>query len=162
MVDDHEFRLDLYYRLNAVELTLPPLRERPEDIPLLSTFFLNRYNEQNHTNKILSADAVRLMQKYSWPGNVRELQHLIESMVVLCQSDTITADQLPDELQDTGDLSSGDARDGKEMTLKECVEQFEIQLIQKALNNTASAAEAAKKLGIDASTLCKKRKRYGI
>lgn len=102
------------------------------------------------------------MQKYSWPGNVRELQHLIESMVVLCQSDTITADQLPDELKDTGDLSSGDARDQKEMTLKECVEQFEIQLIQKALNNTASAAEAAKKLGIDASTLCKKRKRYGI
>lgn len=162
MVDDHEFRLDLYYRLNAVELTLPPLRERPEDIPLLSTFFLNRYNEQNHTNKILSADALRLMQKYSWPGNVRELQHLIESMVVLCQSDTITADQLPDELKDTTALSSGDALDGKEMTLKECVEQFEIQLIQKALNNTTSAAKAAKTLGIDASTLCKKRKRYGI
>ena len=73
-------------------------------------------------------------------------------MVVLCQSDAITADQLPDELKDTTELSSGDALDGKEMTLKECVEQFEIQLIQKALNNTASAAEAAKKLGIDAST----------
>ena len=112
------FRQDLYYRLNAVELTLPPLRERPEDIPLLSTFFLNRYNEQNHTNKILSADAVRLMQKYSWPGNVRELQHLIESMVVLCQSDTITADQLPDELKDTTDLSSGDTRDQKRNDIK--------------------------------------------
>ena len=74
-------------------------------------------------------------------------------MVVLCQSDTITADQLPDELKDTTELSSGDALDGKEMTLKECVEQFEIQLIQKALNNTASAAKAAKTLGIDASTL---------
>ena len=72
-------------------------------------------------------------------------------MVVLCQSDAITADQLPDELKDTTDLSSGDTRDKKEMTLKECVEQFEIQLIQKALNNTDSAAKAAKTLGIDAS-----------
>ena len=163
MVANHEFRLDLYYRLNAVELTLPPLRERPEDIPMLFTFFLNRYNEQNQTSKMLSADAARLMQKYSWPGNVRELQHLIESLVILCQGDTITADQLPDEFRDTADSAFGRSSEvNKELTLKQSVEQFEIQLIQNALKNTASAAEAAKKLGIDASTLCKKRKRYGI
>ena len=81
------------------------------------------------------------MHKYAWPGNVRELQHLIERMVGLCQSDTITADQLPDELKDTTDLSSGDTRDKKEMTLKECVEELTLRHMREHLNTGAIVLE---------------------
>lgn len=163
MVDDHEFRLDLYYRLNAVELQLPPLRERPEDVPLLATFFLNRYNDQNHTNKFLTADVSRKLLKYQWPGNVRELQHVIESLVVLCPTDAITTDQLPPEFQDmAADIGLSDNAALNGLSLKQAVEKLETHLIKKALEDSSSAAEAAGKLGIDASTLSKKRKRYGL
>lgn len=163
MVEQNQFRLDLYYRLNAIELTLPPLKQRPEDIPLLATFFLNRYNAQNHTNKYFTSEVIQRFYKYPWPGNVRELQHLIESLIVLCPSDTITADQLPEELQKLllcSSASEQNTMDG--MTLKESVEFFETRLIKNVLSNCKSAAQAAAKLGIDASTLSKKRKKYGI
>lgn len=163
MVADHQFRLDLYYRLNTVELTLPPLRERPTDIPLLATWFLNHYNQQNNCKKYLASDVLKLFSKYAWPGNVRELQHTIESLVVLCPTETITPDQLPEEIYTSGQndpLSS--LGNLKELTLKESVELLETRLIKKALDTTSNAAQAAQKLGIDASTLSKKRKRYGI
>lgn len=163
MVENHQFHLDLYYRLNAIELTLPPLRQRPEDIPLLATFFLNRYNKQNHTNKYFTGDVIQLFYKYSWPGNVRELQHMIESLVVLCPTDAITPDQLPAEFQEfLKGLPIPGKADMEGMTLKQSVELLETHLIKEALENSESAAQAAAKLGIDASTLSKKRKRYGL
>lgn len=163
MVENQQFRLDLYYRLNAIELTLPPLRKRPEDIPPLTTFFLNRYNTQNHTSKYLTNEVIQLFYKYSWPGNVRELQHIIESLVVLCPTDAITADQLPEEFLCMAESTAISKAAGPEgMTLKQSVELLEARLIKDALNNSKSAAQAAKRLGIDASTLSKKRKRYGI
>lgn len=163
MVENHQFRLDLYYRLNAIELTLPPLRNRPEDIPLLATFFLNRYNKQNNTNKYFTGDVIQLFYKYSWPGNVRELQHMIESLVVLCPTDAITPDQLPEEFHEfLKGLPIPGKADMEGMTLKQSVELLETHLIKEALKNCESAAQAAAKLGIDASTLSKKRKRYGL
>ncbi len=163
MVENHQFRLDLYYRLNAIELTLPPLRNRPEDIPLLATFFLNRYNKQNNTNKYFTGDVIQLFYKYSWPGNVRELQHMIESLVVLCPTDAITPDQLPEEFHKfLKGLPIPGKADMEGMTLKQSVELLETHLIKEALKNCESAAQAAAKLGIDASTLSKKRKRYGL
>ncbi len=163
MVKNHEFRLDLYYRLNTVELTIPPLRERHDDIPLLATHFLDHYNEVNNTKKFFSSDVLRRFYKYPWPGNVRELQHVIESLVVLCPSQTITADQLPEEfqiLEFADPISSPSRFDG--LTLKQSLDLLESHLIKKALEHTSSAAEAAKELGIDASTLSKKRKHYGL
>lgn len=163
MVENHQFRLDLYYRLNAIELTLPPLRNRPEDIPLLATFFLNRYNKQNNTNKYFTGDVIQLFYKYSWPGNVREMQHMIESLVVLCPTDAITPDQLPEEFHKfLKGLPIPGKADMEGMTLKQYVELLETHLIKEALKNCESAAQAAAKLGIDASTLSKKRKRYGL
>ena len=163
MVKDHEFRLDLYYRLNTIELSLPPLRQRPTDIPLLATFFLNRYNRQNRCKKHLSSDVLHLFSRYSWPGNVRELQHTIESLVVLCPTDTITPDQLPEDITGGHPDDPLAAPGGLEsMTLKESVALLETRMIRAALDTTESAVQAARKLGIDASTLSKKRKRYGL
>ncbi len=163
MVDNRQFRLDLYYRLNAVELTLPPLRERPDDIPLLTTHFLEQYNKQNGTNKTFSVEVRQLFQKYPWPGNIRELQHIVESLVVLSPMDEITADQLSEEyLMYRQSASASPVPDMEGMTLKQSVEALEKKLIREALENSPSAAHAAAKLGIDASTLSKKRKRYGL
>ena len=163
MVSDHTFRLDLYHRLTAVELTIPPLRERRDEVLPLATFFLNRFNQQNHTDKYLTANVLQAFTSYSWPGNVRELQHLIESLVVLCPDAAITADQLPAEFQaDRQQALIASASRSEGLSLKQAVAQLEIQLIEAALKNSASAAEAAQRLGIDASTLSKKRKRYGL
>ncbi|HJC65138.1 MAG TPA: sigma 54-interacting transcriptional regulator [Candidatus Enterocloster excrementigallinarum] len=163
MVNDHTFRLDLYHRLNAVELTIPPLRERRDDILPLATFFLNHFNDQNHTNKYLTSDVLHLFTNYSWPGNVRELQHVIEGAMALCPNDAITLDQLPMDFHVLGQkslLASAAHTDG--LTLKQAVEQLETQMIETALKNSSSAVQAAEKLGVDPSTLSKKRKRYGL
>lgn len=162
MVNDHEFRLDLYYRLNTIELNLPPLRERPTDIAPLATWFLNHYNQQNQCQKYLTGEVLRLFSQYDWPGNVRELQHLIESLVVLTPNNAISPDDLPPELTSSIQNASSSLPNIEDMTLKEAGEMLERTMIQSALKNSASAAEAAKKLGIDSSTLSKKRKRYEL
>lgn len=163
LVRDRKFRLDLYYRLNTIELTLPPLRNRREDIPLLATHFLNLYNKEKHTQKYLSSDVIQIFYKYSWPGNVRELQHCIDSLTTLCQRSTITPDQLPPEMQQLAfDETAAVIQNTGTATLKQSVELLEIKLIQEALSRCATAAQAAEELGVDASTLSKKRKRYGI
>ena len=163
MVHDHEFRLNLYYRLNTIELNLPPLRERPSDITPLATWFLNHYNHQNHCNKYLTSDVLKRFNQYPWPGNVRELQHTIESLVVLSTTEAITPEELPSEFSfyNTADSFSS-LEELEKLPLKDAVETLEIRLIQAALDNSSSAAEAAKNLGIDPSTLSKKRKKYGI
>lgn len=161
MVKNHAFRLDLYYRLNTIELQIPPLRERREDIPLLATHFLSTFNQQNHSEKLFSSEILNLFYRYSWPGNVRELQHIVESLVALCPSKFITIDQLPPELQQLRQNEQS-VQPGSGQTLKQSVEQLESRLIREALARCVSAAEAARELGIDASTLSKKRKRYGI
>lgn len=163
MVHDHEFRLDLYYRLNTIELNLPPLRERPSDITPLATWFLNHYNHQNHCNKYLTSDVLKRFNQYPWPGNVRELQHTIESLVVLSTTEAITPEELPSEFSfyNTADSFSS-LEELEKLPLKDAVETLEIRLIQAALDNSSSAAEAAKNLGIDPSTLSKKKKKYGI
>jgi len=161
MVKTHQFRLDLYYRLNTFELSVPPLRERPADIPLLLTHFLKQYNLKNRTQKFFSADVIRILNQYSWPGNVRELQHIVESLVALCPTNIITVDQLPTELQMLDEALFPTSVSGG-FTLKQSVENLETRLIKDALARYGTAVQAAEALGIDASTLSKKRKRYGI
>ena len=169
MVSEHEFRLDLYYRLNTIELEVPPLRERRDDIPLLAMYFLNQYNQQNNSQKYLSSEVIKQFYQYPWPGNVRELQHVMESLVAICPSNSITVSDLPLELKKAS--RDGGSREwshfsqlmqGNDLNLKHSVEMLEKHMIQEALDRSATAALAAELLGIDPSTLSKKRKRYGI
>lgn len=162
MVHEHTFRLDLYYRLNTIELNLPSLRERSADILPLATWFLSQYNQQNHCQKYLASDVLKRFTQYPWPGNVRELQHIIESLVVLSPTDAITADQLPGEFSAYNEENVSSLEEFEKLPLKKAVETLEVKLIQSALDNSDNAAQAAEKLGIDASTLSKKRKKYGI
>jgi two-component system response regulator PilR (NtrC family) len=94
-----EFREDLFYRINVIPISLPPLRARREDIPLLVDHFLRKYTEEMGTPaKRISAEAMRLLERHPWPGNVRELENLIERAVALSVSNVITADDLPSAL----------------------------------------------------------------
>src|SRR5678815_869649 len=99
LVEEGRFREDLYYRLNVINIQLPPLRERREDIPLIAEFFIRKYCEENgKPHYRISADALRALMDYHWPGNVRELENVIERGVVLSQSDTIDRSLLPDSV----------------------------------------------------------------
>ncbi len=163
-VKNGRFREDLYYRLNVINITLPPLRERPEDIPLLTEKFLEKFCLQNHRQPLsIAPEAMLRFQKYPWPGNVRELENLIERLSVLVPGDVITLDDLPQEMLETEDITDAAfaPREGK--TLSEAKAEFERGLITKTLekfqgNVTASSAV----LGIARKNLQQKIRRYNI
>jgi NtrC-family two-component system response regulator AlgB len=144
------FREDLYYRLNAVRLKLVPLRERPEDIPMLIQHFLEKFGKGNDVN--LSTDAMKALRSYRWNGNVRELEHVIERAVLLAQNGTIDPSHLPEEVR-TAAEQPGDARS---------LEEMEKLHIKRVLQQAKDLDEAARVLGIDPATLWRKRKKFGL
>jgi transcriptional regulator with PAS, ATPase and Fis domain len=100
MVQQGTFRDDLYYRLHVFPITLPTLRQRQEDLPLLADFFLKRFGEKYHSPaKTLSPEALQAMRRYSWPGNIRELENMLERGIILCQGEALTPAELPSQLQ---------------------------------------------------------------
>jgi DNA-binding NtrC family response regulator len=98
-VESHRFREDLYYRLNVVNILVPPLRERREDIPILAEHFLARFQASAGMRKTLSADAMQSLVAYAWPGNVRELSNIIERLVILTPGGVIGAEELPSNIR---------------------------------------------------------------
>src|SRR3989440_11580850 len=99
MLEEGTFREDLYYRLNVVQIVLPPLRDRPDDVPILVEHFLKEITDQKHTPpKRVSPEVMRRFSAYRWPGNVRELRNVLESMMVLAEGETLTEKDLPDEV----------------------------------------------------------------
>jgi two-component system, NtrC family, response regulator AlgB len=147
-VADGSFREDLYYRLNAVKLKLPPLRERQEDIPLLAQHFLAKFGSVGE----ISPGTLSALQAYPWKGNVRELENVMERAVILSHGDVIQLFHLPEEFQDLMTPSNGP------MSL----EDIEQQHIIKVLRMAKDLDEAASILGIDPATLWRKRKKYGL
>lgn len=164
MVQAGTFRLDLYYRLNVIEIKIPPIRDRKDDIPILAAKFLQEFNGKYGMHKELDMEVVDAFKGYSWPGNIRELRHLIESLVILGQQPIITLNQLPEELRK--DYGSKRRRDitaqGRSMGLKEALAETERQLIRDALAQNPTLVDAATYLGLDPSTLSRKRKKYGL
>ena len=106
-VKEGRFREDLFYRLNVIKIDVPPLRERPEDIPLLITHFLNKYARPNEPPKKMSPEAMERLLAYRWPGNVRELENAIERAAVTTVGDTIHAEKLPPRITGTRARRSG-------------------------------------------------------
>jgi len=176
LIREGKFREDLYYRLNVVEIRLPPLRERPDDIPFLATHFLEKYAKA-HGRAVegLSPQAMRLLQTYAWPGNVRELENAIERAVLLCRSGPIDAAHLPGslgrgaEVETTG-LSAprwvetylkGRPSAGK--AWDDVIGAAERELIQQAmLMNGRNKVRTADFLGINRNTLRAKIELYGL
>ncbi len=157
------FREDLFYRLSVININMPPLREHPEDIPLLIKHFLEQYNRINKKHiKTFSLEAIKLMQKHSWPGSVRQLENAVESAVAMCEGNMIRTEDLPLELSDfPSEKVSGS--NGNQKYLPQVVATVEKQMIQKALDqNGWVKACAAKALGISERVISYKMNKYGI
>lgn len=161
MVDNQEFREDLYYRLNVIPISIPPLRERKEDIPLLIDYFINKYSLQMGKEKMeISEKALNMMINYNWQGNIRELQNIIERCVILSFGNVITEKNLPREI--TNAVYNID----KDFVLPEdgiLLEDVEKELIIQALERTEfNQTKAAKLLGISRHTLMYRIDKYNI
>jgi two-component system NtrC family response regulator len=157
------FREDLYYRLNVISITLPPLRERREDIPLLINYFLKKYSKENQKLiSDISKEARALLLRYPYPGNVRELENLIERAVVLCREEIITTQDLPFHLKEEKSEKLWESSK-KEKTLPESLEEIERDSILKALHQHQGVqTKAAESLGISERVLRYKMKKYRI
>lgn len=163
MVRDGKFREDLYYRLNVIEIKLPPLRERREDIPLLFRHFMEEVCKKNQI-QIVSVDkkVFEILLKYPWPGNIRELKNVVEYMVILCTNGEITVNSIPQDVQNGARLVpallASDILDMGKMT-----ESLERDLIAAALiHSKGNKAEAAKLLNIKRGALYYKLKLYNM
>jgi DNA-binding NtrC family response regulator len=157
------FRDDLYYRLNVIVIKIPPLRERPEDIPLLSEHFIRKYGEEGQQRDLyLEPSALRVLMDHDWPGNVRELENIIERAVVLAPGTCISAELFPKNI--TIPPPDTPVRFPTNSTsLKERVSNFEKAIILAALEKTAwNQKRAAQLLAVNATTLSEKLKRFKI
>ena len=182
------FREDLYYRLNVIPITLPPLCERPEDIPELVTHFLSLYNEQNDRYVVhVEPAAMEALQGYHWPGNVRELQNYVERAVVMAPGDELTCDLLPEVVttdhpahpmvrtlgsrgMDVATLTAELVQMGLQRSAQEdqdlhsrIVDRVEREVIAQVMSACDNVQiKAAARLGINRNTLHKKLKQYGL
>jgi DNA-binding NtrC family response regulator len=158
------FRQDLYYRINVISLTQPPLRERIGDIPLLVDHYLEEMNERNGKHVREFEDAtISLMQRYAWPGNVRELVNVVERAVVLSKNEVISVDDLPEALRRDDPTRNTFQIPGNSGGLKTALVAPERQIILNALeSNGWNRQKTAGALGINRTTLYKKMKKYDI
>ena len=154
MIKKGTFREDLYYRLNVINITLPPLRERKEDIAALARHFLQQYAKKlDKSITDLTSDALELLAGYHWPGNVRELENVVERAVILCESDLLGAE----------DLSVPAPAMIAELGTNPSLEEMEKNYILRVLRETnGNQSKASQLLGIDRKTLYLKLKKYGI
>ena len=154
------FRSDLYYRLNVISIVLPPLRNRPGDIPLLSEAFLKRAADgRGEAPRALAPDTLEAMQRYSWPGNVRELENALERAVILAKGDMIPLSALPERVVEprSDPLVSESAQANP--TLDTIERAYIMWVLENEGGNKPRTAEV---LGIDPSTLYRKLSRYGL
>jgi len=164
LVRQGKFRQDLFYRINVVTLTQPPLRERIGDIPLLVEHYLGEMNERNGKSvKRFDDAALQVMQRYQWPGNVRELVNVVERAVVLAKHEVLSVDDLPDSLRREDPHRTVLQLPGNSNSLKTALVEPERQIILNMLEqNGWNRQKTAAALGINRTTLYKKMKRYDI
>ena len=143
MVQQGTFRDDLYYRLQVFPLTLPPLRDRLEDLPLLAEFFLNQFRAKyHHRVKALDPEVLQVFRRYSWPGNIRELENTLERGIILCQGETLGLADLPPQIQHLGHETEGPEGFGREPSPPEWEKEFIYHTLEKHAWNRREAAAA--------------------
>lgn len=174
LIDEKKFRPDLYYRLNVVALEIPPLRARPEDVPLLLGHYLRLYCQKYNVQRRFTLEVFRALLRYDWPGNVRELANLVHPLVLVSNKAEITPDLLPEFI--TGEMAPPDGTTRWVSTpydpligeylgygsLREILEGVEKEVIAADLRSSCGVREASRRLGIPHPTLINKMKKYGL
>jgi len=154
LIKTGEFRQDLFYRLNVINITIPPLRERREDIPELAGYFLKKYSRKLSKDiSEFTAEALEALNSYHWPGNVREMENIVERAVILCESGKIAPDDLSIPLIPSA------KEEGTDATLEKMEKEHIIRVLRESGGNQSKASQV---LGIDRKTLYLKLKKYGI
>ena len=156
MVEEGEFREDLYYRLMVVPIELPPLRQRKEDIPLLTMHFIEKFNNHFGYNKRILPQVIDKLVEYSWPGNVRELENVIERMMVTASGEELTTNIIPEKIWSKTFLPKRGTK------LKEAVEQTEAYLLTESYKEYGSWPKVAEVLGVDRTTVFRKVVKYNL
>lgn len=158
MVKDNRFRQDLLYRINTIEIQIPPLRDRLDDIPLLANHFLNLYDRKYQKNvRTISEAAMKILQKYNWPGNVRELQHAIERAVIMCNSQVLNPEDF------FFNTNPNRVEESNVMLEDYHLEEVEKILIRKVLKKyDGNITQAANELGLTRSSLYRRLEKYGL
>lgn len=165
LVDDKKFRADLYYRLNVVRFVIPPLRFRKEDIIPLAQQFIENYNNKYGKNCYFTVGCLESFIKYEWPGNIREMKNIIERIVLMSDDVCIDADMFREHLlsgESIIDISNNNSIESDNKSLKEKIDEYEKEIIEKALIVSKSLKEASGILGIDISTLVRKKQKYDL
>jgi PAS domain S-box-containing protein len=165
LVQEKKFRADLYYRLNVINLTIPPLKERKEDIIPLAQSFLEYYNNKHRKNCFFSPKCLQHFLVYPWNGNVREMKNLIERLTIMSEEVCIDDKMFIEHLgQDVSMMvfNIDTMEQMNEMTLKERMDLYEKNLLEDLISKNFTMKEMAKQLGIDVSTLVRKKQKHGI
>lgn len=169
LVKQKKFRIDLYYRLNVIDIKIPPLRHREDDIIPLAMKFLNEFNHQYDQNKYFASETLELCLLYEWPGNIREMKNLIERLVIISDKDCIEPETFYNQIAHKSNLNYDLAFTNApnfniedSYGLKAKVERYESYVIKNTLQKADTLKEAANILNIDISTLVRKKKKYGI
>jgi len=162
LVEEKKFREDLFYRLNVIPITIPPLRERKVDIVPLIGRFLDKFNKKHQMTKKLNNDALSYLLRYRWPGNIRELENMVEQLVVITPVDLIEPEHLPGyihNLPNRLDKQNNTTVPGV-VSLPEAMEEVEKQLFLSAYENCKNTYQTAKILGVSQPTVVRKLKKY--
>lgn len=171
MINEGKFRLDLYYRISGITITIPPLRERIGDIPYLVEVMLNEMNRKYGKRIYFSVELLNIFLRYAWPGNIRELRNITEKLVVFAEKDSVDVD----DLMTVAEFLGGDAEkdlltvaaasagvNQNKHRLRDWVDNYEKTMVQQVLKTSKSLKDAAASLGIDVSTLVRKKRKYCI
>lgn len=165
MVQEGTFREDLYYRLNVVQIDVPPLRKCIDDIMPLASLFLNRYNKKYGQEKLMTYDLVKALEKYPWPGNVRQLKNIMENMVIVSNNEYLQTEDLPwNEKDKKNEMTRtiGSLVENEELGLNEAVEELERRILVKAKDTCGTTRKIAEKLKVNQSTIVRKMQKYNL
>lgn len=162
-IEKKEFREDLFYRLSVFPITIPPLRDRREDIPALADYFIEKFcREMNKNGKKLSPESLKIMDRYHWPGNVRELENIIERSIILCESRTINPEHLAIRLATTSEIRLREGAGLKEVSAQAQADAEKTLIMRVLAQTRGNKKKCAEILQIDYTTLFEKLKKYGL
>lgn len=167
MIKEKQFRQDLYFRLNVLSISIPPLRERPDDIIVLIEHFLKVFNEKHQINKSFSPNTIQLFLSYDWPGNIRELKNLVERLMIISDGNLVNETFIPANIHNKKSktdekLIEVSIDETPDLQLKSLLDEYEKKVISLYLSKYKPMKRCADVLGIDLTTLARKKKRFGL